>query len=228
MESGLDWVFSRTEEAVILEDDCLPDPSFFRFCGELLERYRDEPRLMAISGNSFQPRLGRGSTSYRFSRYPLIWGWASWRRAWESHERSMEAWPELRRSGWLAEQFEGDRHAVDYWTHLFEQTRSGAIETWDYRFLLSVWRAGGLCAEPAANLVTNLGFRSDATHTASGRSAFANLPVEAIEFPLVHPRHLKRDPEGDQFTEDVVFSGNLRRLFEGLRKRRATREAVAR
>ena len=114
VSSGLNWVFETVEEAIILEDDCLPHPTFFRFCEELLERYRHDDRIMTISGNNLQ--FGRPHTEdgYYFSRYTHIWGWASWRRAWRFYDLEMKAWPELRNTNWLAEKMKSERSA-NYW-----------------------------------------------------------------------------------------------------------------
>jgi hypothetical protein len=219
--SGIGWVFERAEEAIILEDDCLPEPSFFPFCDELLERYRDDERVWAISGDDFRFREAPAAESYVFSRYPLIWGWATWRRAWRNFDDEVRAWPELRDSGWLDELL-GDRYSAQYWTHQFESLRQG-LDAWDYAWVLACWIGGGLTALPTRNLVSNLGFRADATHTreAAGPSPFAALPTEPLDFPLVHPPAVARDEATDAFIEDVMFGGNLRRTFERLRRIRA-------
>src|SRR5712691_1210425 len=102
VSEGLDWVFRQTEEAIILEDDCLPDPTFFPFCDAMLERYRDDGRIGMISGTNPSAHLAPpDGESYFFSRYYYIWGWATWRRAWQLYDREMTAWPAMRRSGWL-------------------------------------------------------------------------------------------------------------------------------
>jgi hypothetical protein len=101
VSSGLDWVFEQVEEAIILEGDCLPHPTFFRFCEELLETYRDDERIGMISGDNFQFGRKRGDASYYFSRYNHIWGWASWRRAWQHYDRNMAIWPKFRDDHWL-------------------------------------------------------------------------------------------------------------------------------
>ena len=220
IESGLDWAFERVEEAIILEDDCLPNASFFEYCEALLRRYRDSPQVMAISGNDFQFQHRPTGPSYSFTRYPLIWGWATWRRAWLAHDQAMADWPELRERRWLAEQLH-DPHAVSYWTHLFDLTHRGEIDTWDYGFVLSVWRERALSIQPHRNLVSNLGFRADATHTRFHDSAFSNAPTHELDFPLTHPDQLERDHEAEAFIEDVMFSGNLARLFDTIRDRRA-------
>jgi len=227
MSTGIDWVFEQVEEAIVLEDDTVPDPSFFWFCEELLGRYRDEPRVMSISGSDFRGDLKRADWSYRFSRYQLVWGWATWRRAWELNDRDMTEWPQLRDGGLLDRMF-GDQRATEYWTHLFDRAHDG-MDTWDYGWGLSCWRHGGLAAIPTTNLVSNLGFRSDATHTrvAEGNeSPFAALPTAPIELPLRHPEGVERDTAHDAFLEDVAYSGNLGRLFDRLRTVRRAREAA--
>src|SRR5262249_19154959 len=145
LESGLDWVFSQVESAIILEDDCLPGADFFSFCDELLRRYGAEERVLSISGNAFQTYTGHGE-SYYFSRYPFIWGWATWRRAWKLNDPDMRAWPALRDSGWLNE-FLGDDLAASYWAYLFDQNVASP-HTWDYAWMLSCWRHTGLSVVP--------------------------------------------------------------------------------
>ena len=219
IETGLDWVFEQVEEAIVLEDDCLPSRSFFTFCDELLERYRDDTRVLSISGDNFALPSRRPGPSYGFSRYPLIWGWATWRRAWRHYEPTLAAWPELEHSGWLGSIFDAP-NAVQYWSYIFGEQRARG-DTWDTAWLFASWLAGGLCVVPQRNLVTNVGFRDDATHTRTEfRGLFSGRPAEAIAFPLRHPRNVERDREGDAFIEDVMFSGNLTRMFERLRRAR--------
>ena len=219
IETGLDWAFQQVGEAILLEDDCLPHPSFFPFCEEMLERFRDTPRILSVSGNNFDPRADRGRDDYRFSLYPHIWGWATWQRAWQHHDPEMSRWPELRDSGWL-DRVLGDRDAVQYWTYTFERTyRQG--HTWDYAWVFASWLADGLSVVPSRNLVTNVGFRDDATNTrAEYRGVFADVPAVEIDFPLRHPASVERDAAADAFVEDVMFSGNVSRLFERIRARR--------
>jgi hypothetical protein len=217
VETGLDWAFGLVEEAIVLEDDCLPHPTFFPFCDELLERYRDDERVLSVSGDGFLP--GEGGASYRFSRYQHIWGWATWRRAWRHYDPELARWPELRDAGWLGELL-GERAAVQYWTYLFEQTWKRQ-HTWDYAWLLSAWLAGGLGVVPGRNLVTNVGFRADATNTRpEHRDSFAERPAVPMDFPLRHPDRVERDAAADGWIEQAMFSGNVGRLFERLRARR--------
>ncbi len=224
--SGLTWVFGEVEEAIVLEDDCLPHPTFFRFCEELLARYRDDERVWSISGNNFQWGGDRPADSYYFSRYAHIWGWAGWRRAWQRHDPDSARWPALRDSGWLAQRLE-DPYAVRYWSHQFQRSHEG-FDTWDFAWMLSAWEAGALNVVPRVNLVSNIGFGPDGTHTSGDhRGVFGNLPVEDIGFPLRHPRRVRPDSAADAFTEDVMFGGNMRRMFERLHLTRKLRaEAV--
>jgi hypothetical protein len=216
IESGLDWAFSQVEEAIVLEDDCVPDPSFFAFCDDLLERYRNDDRVMSISGDNFQFDGPASADSYYFSRYPQIWGWATWRRAWELNDPEMSAWPELRRSGWLEDTIEGP-YATDFWTFEFDQNHRDR-HAWDYSFLFSCLVAGGLHAIPNSNLVSNVGFREDAIHTTPEVRGLVNdLPTEPMPFPLSHPAEVSRNAAADVFTEQVLYSGKIGQLFDRLR-----------
>ena len=203
VSSGLDDVFSDVEEAIVVEDDCLPHPTFFRFCEELLLHYREEQRVVAISGDNFQRGNVRGQGSYYFSRYNHCWGWASWRREWSRYDFRMEDWPSLRDEGWLRSMFR-DPRAVRYWSAQFDAVSRGEIDTWDLQWTFACWRRGGLSALPNTNLVSNIGFGADATHCAPGDSG-NSLPARHMTFPLIHPETLERDVEADRFTYDTQF-----------------------
>jgi hypothetical protein len=209
LASGIDWVFDEVPEAILLEDDTLPDPTFFRFADELLGRYREDDRVMCISGDNFQGGRRRGSASYYFSRYSHIWGWATWRAAWARYDRDLTRWPHLRADGWLANILR-DPADIKYWTDVFDRVARGDFDTWDYQWLFTCWAEGGLTVLPNQNLVTNIGFASSATHT-SGDSPLAELPTEPMEFPLVHPEHMTAHAEADAFTGRTVFRARPRR-----------------
>jgi hypothetical protein len=226
IESGLDWIFEQYEEAIILEDDCVPDPTFFGFCDELLERYRGDEKVMSISGDNFQFESPASEDSYYFSRYPLTWGWATWRRAWNRHDPVMTAWPKLRDGGWLEEFFDagGD---VAYWAHTFETNRRDR-DAWDRAWLFSCWVEGGLHAIPNVNLVSNIGFRDDATHTTPVQGQmFADLPTEPMAFPLRHPGELKRNEAADRYTNRLLYGGNVGRMLGRVRRMRSILESSA-
>ena len=203
LSTGLDWVFGSVEEAIILEDDCLPDQSFFHFCEELLEKYRDDRRIMMISGDNYQFGRKRTLDSYYFSRYPHIWGWACWRRSWELYDVEMNRWPQVRDGGWLEDCFSRPGLAR-YWKRIFEAVYRGEIDTWDYQLTFSCLANHALCIMPAVNLVSNIGFGADAAHTRE-KCRLAEMATEAISFPLQHPPHLFRDASSDYNTECRQF-----------------------
>lgn len=192
VSSGLDWVFERAEAAIILEDDCLPSPSFFAFCAEMLERYRDDERVMHVSGDNFAP-LSDGSADYGFSRYVHVWGWATWRRAWRHYDAKAACWPAVREAV-LASC--ADATEKSYWDAAFGGVFRGEINTWDFQWALACWVQSGLAIVPRVNLVTNLGFRADATHTGAD-SALANLPAGELQVER-HPRFVMRAACADQ------------------------------
>ncbi|MDP9052396.1 MAG: glycosyltransferase family 2 protein [Acidobacteriota bacterium] len=186
MISGLDWVFSIVEDAIILEDDCLPDPSFFPFCRELLERYRGDDRVTYISGDNLVAGYLDINASYYFSRIGGIWGWATWRSEWKRYDRHLSDWPKLRSEGMLADIFD-EPQAVAHWTRIFDSMHENSgPNTWDYQWLFTGLKNNSLTAVPKVNLVTNIGFGPAATHTTEVDSRLI-LQSTPIAFPLVHP-----------------------------------------
>jgi hypothetical protein len=219
VSSGLDWVFQQVDEAIILEDDCLPHPSFFPFCGELLERYRDNTLIAQISGANFQFKRKKQPYSYYFSRYNHIWGWASWRRAWEQNDNDMTDWPEFRDNSFLDGRLSG-RKEVSYWTEVFDKVYSSEIDTWDCRWTFSCWKHDLLTVIPSVNLISNIGFGPNATHTPVP-NRYAAMEVEAIEVPLRHPFNIETDVDADDYVGNMMFRkpSTIRRIISGFRER---------
>jgi hypothetical protein len=211
--SGLDWVFDNVEEAIILEDDCLPNPTFFRFCEELLERYRYDTRISSISGQNVQLGCRRTEYSYYFSRYPHIWGWATWKRAWQHFDFDMKLWTEIKARGFLSDILI-DPQAVKFWTNAFQHSYDGQTNNWDYQWTFACWIQNGLSVLSNVNLVSNIGFGAESTHTLAGESEYANLPIEAMEFPLKHPPFMVRDMQADNFTQKNLFHLSLLQRFK--------------
>lgn len=214
--AGLNWAFDTVEKAIILEDDCLPHPTFFGFCEELLEKYQDDERIMTISGNNFQFGRRRTEESYYFSRYSHIWGWATWRRAWHYYDKEINIWPTIKENDWLNDILQ-DRKAVDYWGKIFDKVYRGDIDTWDYSWLFSSWSQRGLTILPNVNLISNIGFGTDATHT-SKINRFANMKTQLISFPLRHPSFIIQNTIADQFTQldhfDMTFFYKLKNFLK--------------
>lgn len=206
VSSGLSWAFDQVEEAIILEDDCLPHPSFFPFCQELLKRYRDDTNVAVISGNCFLPGgYNRSFASYYYSRYSFIWGWATWRRTLKHYDVTMAKWPEVNQQGWLEDSLQDEPSLVAYWRSIFTQVHNGLIDTWDYQLTFSLWLRGMISICPAQNLVSNIGFGADATHTTE-YSPRANMPVFDMKLPLIAPSAFIADSLADEFAALSVYN----------------------
>lgn len=202
--SGFTWAFRHVEEAILIEDDCLPDATFFPFCAELLDRYRRDERVMMISGDNFQRgQVREGGASYYFSRLPATWGWATWRRAWDAYDFSMREWPRLRAQGWIGASAR-ERAIEAYWRRCFDDAAAGRIDTWDYQWVFSVWLRGGLSIVPNVNLVTNIGFRSDATNTRISDERLI-VPTLPMDFPLRHPAAIAPCLDADDFEQRNLY-----------------------
>lgn len=186
VSSGLDWVFEQVPEAIILEDDCLPHPTFFRFCQELLERYRDDQRIGMISGDNFQFGHKINDDSYYFSNINHIWGWATWRSRWQhDYDVELKLWPKVRDEGRMGDWFGAKIEQTVLYDN-FEMVYHNKIDTWDYQWHFGSRLNGRIAVMPNVNLVSNIGFGVGATHTV-GASEYANLPLQNINFPLKHP-----------------------------------------
>lgn len=205
ISTGLDWVFSQEQKTIILEDDCLAHPDFFRFCDELLHKYEKNEYVSVITGNNFQSGRMRGSASYYFSKYPHCWGWATWRRAWHNYDEDLLFWPNWKESGeWnMAMPDQVERR---YWEEIFDNVHSGGINSWAYPWLASIWYRNGLTATPNLNLVMNIGFDEDATHTKLHAGIRDQVPINSIG-EILHPRAVKCDLKADRFTFDGHFGG---------------------
>ncbi len=207
ISGGLDWVFEQVETAIILEDDCLPDPSFFDYCDELLDRYRGDERIWCVSGDNFRRGQKRGVASYYFSDYNHGWGWATWRRAWQCYDHDMAGWPAFRDACCLDEILD-DPVEVTYWHTIFETLYTeGTPNSWAYIWTMTCWMNRGLTILPNVNLVANIGFGVDGTNTkGEGACWISSRPAESIGF-LTHPADVVRDREADQYTFDHVYPG---------------------
>ena len=207
VSSGLDWVFDEVPEAIVLEDDCVPVPSFFTYCDALLARYRDDERVMHIGGyNAVPDRQTRAS--YRFSRFSHVWGWATWRRAWQHYDVTMRGWPEFAQARVLRS-MGASRTEEAYYRVMLDRVHANEIDTWDYQWQFACWSQSGLAVVPAVNLVTNVGFGDDGTHTLS-TSSLGRVPTQELP-TLVHPDLIVPDGLKDRQTfRQVISGGNLR------------------
>jgi len=215
---ALAWFFGNVEEGIVLEDDLIPDPSFFPFCRELLARYRADERVTTISGYNFLGGGGGGAVpwSYLFTRYISLWGWASWRRVWRHYDFDARAWPKAKAEGMLDRLFAG-REERRHWGGQFDMASAGAVDTWDIQWGLACWLLGGLTAMPAGNLVRNVGFGADATHTPR-RFHCGKTSVTPMQFPMRHPPDVTIDPRCERRLFRVQKKPLPVVLLQGLRE----------
>ena len=191
VSQAIDWFFEHEEEGIILEDDCLPHPDFFSYCAELLQRYRNDERIGLISGTALadlrREHLSWDREDYVFSRYFSIWGWATWRRAWADYDVTINAWSE-RRDDILA--LTSNRRLRSIQRKLFDNVAAGKIDTWDYQVAISTWLNNRLAISPRFNLIENIGFRADATHTVRRGGEVeerSKMGHDSLAFPLTPP-----------------------------------------
>ncbi len=205
--TGITWVFEQVERAIILEDDCIPDASFFPFAQELLERYQSDERVMHIAGSNFQEHNPRFSVkeSYYASLLPNAFGcWATWRRAWKLYDYDLTAWPALRDSRALEGAFHNhgayERYAQT-WDRYYDKR---IADSWDGQWAFACISHNGICLTPAVNLVRNIGFNERGTHTKT-RDERSEMPVHTMSFPLIHPSMLVRNRAADNYMFRFYF-----------------------
>jgi len=225
---SITWFFNQVEEGIILEDDCLPNPDFFLFCAELLDRYRYDTRIWSISGSNWQKGNWRGDSSYYFSRFNHSWGWATWKRCWSQYQGIEKRWPQIRDSGLLQNLAEDDYE----WT-LFASTwdsiyNSNNPHIWDYWWSLVIMSNSGLTAMPNRNLIRNIGFDEDATHTSNILTSVDPCSLFVIDCtstshelpkPIVHPSAVVRCREAELYEIDFRMGRSYYRRSTSLKSR---------
>jgi hypothetical protein len=217
VSSAISWFFEHEEEGVILEDDCLPSPSFFWYCAELLERYRHNERVMHIGGANFGQGVSREEAGYYFSNYVHVWGWASWRRAWNGYDVNLQFLSDFERSDQFRSTFRRNRERR-FWSALASEVRDGGIDTWDVQWFFHVLRSGGVATIPTVNLISNLGFGEISTHTSGRDPRIAGLALNDLAV-LRHPDSVKVNRDADESEFDAIFKIPFRvRLRRELRK----------
>lgn len=199
VSSGIDWFFKHEEQGIILEDDCLPDQSFFFFCEEMLEKYKNNESVGMVSGDNFQFGKIKNEYSYYFSMYSHIWGWATWRRAWEKYDVQINSWPQIKKEKVLRKIF--NIKDSFYWSSIFDDVYKNKIDTWDYQWSYTCFIHNFLSIMPANNLISNIGFDDkNSTHT-KNKSKFSSMKTTPLSFPLRHPKEIVRNIESDTITQ---------------------------
>lgn len=208
--SGISWVFQHVESAIILEDDCIPDLSFFRFCHEMLERYKDDERVMMVSGTNHLGEYSVNNYSYLYSKATAIWGWATWKRSWDKYDYFIQHWnndeiKRLLKSGIIPRyEFKIKRRA---WNQTFKKLSSNErISWWDYQWNFCVYINSGLGIVPKQNLISNIGFGLDSTHFKNQKEKhrLEAMRTKPIQFPLIHPPFVMCDHTYDNLVFKII------------------------
>ena len=212
VSEAISWFLEQSKEGIILEDDCLPDGSFFPFCGEMLDRYRDVSNVMQVSGYNLICDKYHLKTDYAFSNLCWVWGWATWLRAWQSFDPSMSTWPTFKELG-CHKRFPFNKVRVD----IFDDVHAGRYDTWDYQWQYSIASKSGLAVVPRVNLIWNIGCGLGATHSkdASGDPRFQVLAAP-LPFPLKHCEILCPDPEYDRILLRTSSRQSLYGMLRGV------------
>lgn len=207
IESAISWAVENEDRVIILEDDCVPCQDFFRFCGELLEKYKDDSRVGMICGHdehSHVAELDVGGAGYYFDRFTSIWGWATWRRAWQLHDPSLSYWPAMKESPAMRDFFV-EKESVDLWKIHFEGVYTRKVDTWDTGLLLTAIKQNWLSIHPCAKLIKNIGsgFSSRTDAKAGKKASWVDNPYGKVAWPLVHPLTMLPSAESEKFAREM-------------------------
>lgn len=218
--SGLNWAFEQVEEAIILEDDVVPDVSFFRFCDEMLARFRCDSRISMIAGLNLVEDHPHSQWSYYGSQRMHIWGWATWRRSWATYDEHLRDWPAIKAAGFMQELFPLPAQCR-FWTRIFDQMHNGTgPDTWDYQWAYTNLVHGRLSITPRVNLIENIGFGPGATHTHRLEDG-PSVASGTLSFPLIHPPALiplRRIDELDGRLSKSYIPGIRERIIHKLKR----------
>jgi hypothetical protein len=197
--TAINWFFQNESEGIILEDDTVPDETFYLFCNELLGKYRDDSRVSMITGCNYQKGLKKGDSSYYFSKFTNTIGWATWKRSWDEVDIDLKHLPELMSIG-VMDDFSTDKVVNSTFKDVFMKIHNNpTLRGWDYRFMFSSLQGNSLTIVPNVNLITNIGFGPDATNCFNENSPQAMLKTSKIELPLKHPSVIARNFFADEF-----------------------------
>lgn len=196
VSTAINWFFDQVEEGIILEDDCIPDPTFFSFCAALLKKYRHDEHILHINGSNFQLGNQRGSGSYYFSRYTHVWGWASWRRAWNKYDFTLLSFQHHSRKG-----------LNTFLQSELQQIYEGTTDTWDIQWFMTIWFNQGKVITPNINLVRNIGYGKGATHTHTVPGWFKKVKYGAIHH-IIHPVENNIDELADNYSANTLYGTN--------------------
>lgn len=202
VSSALNWFFSEVEFGIILEDDCVPSLSFFNYCSELLTKYKDDNGIVAINGCNFGYEYNKNA-SYFFSRYMNVWGWATWRREAKKIDYEIAEWEKTDKISFLRKNLSSgiidlDNPWFEYWKSIFDSISTSQLNSWAFFWIYYQFKNKKLNILPSVNLVRNIGFDEDATHTTLLNHPAANLRVNEISFPIKWNKEIRINKEYEE------------------------------
>jgi hypothetical protein len=204
VSSSIDWFFQNEEEGIILEDDCKPSEDFFIFCDTMLEKYRFDQRIGSITGTNLQNGVKHGLATYYFSYHNCVWGWASWRRVWNNYDVELSRYNEQDASFGFKNIFDNELIS-NPWQNIFKELKSNKIDTWDYQFSIMNFFNNNLSIVPNVNLISNIGFNENATHTFDKSNPNSNISFGKLELIIKHPHVIVPNREADYAIFNIDF-----------------------
>jgi hypothetical protein len=203
---GISWAFEDSDELIILEDDCMPSIDFFKYCDELLLRYKNKDEIMMISGNNHTLGKFDFNYSYDYSHHTQTYGWATWSRAWKKYDFNISKWPQVRGLNWLEDKT-GSKNAAKYWYKIFEMSyKKELISAWDYQWTFCCWFNEGINIIPKENLVSNVGFSESGTHEVDPGHPIANVPIRSLAFPLIHNPKFQNNLKLNKVIQRIIYT----------------------
>lgn len=206
VSSAIDWFFSHEEMGIILEDDCLPNQSFFTFCRTLLHHYKDDERVMQICGSNFQQGHVRGDASYYFSMFSFIWGWATWRRAWKHYSYTLQNINQV--SELHLQDYTNHSGIKRYWNHTFMFSKKQLFNTWDYQWALTILKQSGLSLVPNVNLITNIGNTDNSAHGSADDTSWTVNQAAQVLNEIIYTDKIEVNREADIYFYEQALKPN--------------------
>ena len=202
---AIDWFFSKEKEGIIIEDDCIASREFFSFTSEMLNKYKDNNRIFCISGSNFQKEK-LSNESYYFSKYNHCWGWATWRDRWRLKDDKISFWPKFKKSKEWGK-LHKNKIEQKYWNKIFKNVYNDKMDSWAYPWTLSVWKQKGLTITPNVNLVKNIGFGKQSTHSLFVQDSFKYLNKQKTDSKIIHPKKIIINNKADFYVFKNHFKG---------------------
>ena len=208
VSEAINWFFQYENSGIILEDDCIPSSKFFEFCERMLKKFENNNQIKVVSGSNFHDNKKFGEGDYYFSKYAHCWGWATWKRAWLEYDDKMENWKEFKKSkNW--EELHINFYERKYWTKIFDKVIKRKIDSWAYVWLYSVWYKNGITITPNFNMINNIGFGPDATHTFKSKNISIRQEILENSDIIKDPREIYVNRNADEIIFETHFNGKF-------------------